>query len=162
MSPNAAGVPQSGGIPPVSFGGRDAAYMQERKAVLAEEQKKRDYDRSIQKITDEASAGAALKLPDYGVEIQSSVDLVDKMIGSLDGTIGEHEGFRSSVGAESMLPTMPGSDSSDFELILNQLKSKTFLAAREQLKGSGAVTDFEGIKAEDAANRMATAQSENF
>jgi hypothetical protein len=42
---------------------------------------------------------------------------------------------------------------------INQLKGGSFLQARDILKGGGAITDFEGQKADDAFNRMNTAQN---
>ncbi|MBD9455969.1 hypothetical protein IB244_31355 [Rhizobium sp. RHZ02] len=41
---------------------------------------------------------------------------------------------------------------------INQLKGGSFLQARQMLKGGGAITDFEGQKADNAFNRMNTAQ----
>lgn len=41
---------------------------------------------------------------------------------------------------------------------INQLKGGSFLQARQILKGGGAITDFEGQKADNAYNRMNTAQ----
>lgn len=42
---------------------------------------------------------------------------------------------------------------------INQLKGGSFLQARSLLKGGGAITDFEGQKADNAFNRMNTAQN---
>jgi hypothetical protein len=42
---------------------------------------------------------------------------------------------------------------------IDQLKGGSFLQARQVLKGGGAITDFEGQKADNAYNRMNTAQS---
>lgn len=42
---------------------------------------------------------------------------------------------------------------------IDQLKGGSFLQARQILKGGGAITDFEGQKADNAYNRMNTAQS---
>lgn len=42
---------------------------------------------------------------------------------------------------------------------IDQLKGGSFLQARSILKGGGAITDFEGQKADNAYNRMNTAQS---
>lgn len=41
---------------------------------------------------------------------------------------------------------------------INQLKGGSFLQARQMLKGGGPITDFEGQKADNAFNRMNTAQ----
>lgn len=43
---------------------------------------------------------------------------------------------------------------------VNQLKGDAFLEARQMLKGGGAITDYEGIKAEQAIARLDQAQSE--
>jgi len=48
----------------------------------------------------------------------------------------------------------PGSRAADFVPLYEQVKDETFMGAREPLKGSGAITDYEGQKAQQARNRM--------
>lgn len=71
----------------------------------------------------------------------------------------EHPGLDHSVGLWSMLPIVPGSDRADFNAQANQLKGQTFLQAYTTLRGSGAITDIEGKKGEDAIARLDRAQS---
>ncbi|MCW6011297.1 hypothetical protein K1W54_43155, partial [Micromonospora sp. CPCC 205371] len=54
-------------------------------------------------------------------------------------------------GATGKLPTLTD-ESRRAEANRNQLSSQQFLAQRQQLKGAGAITDFEGQKAERAAS----------
>lgn len=72
-----------------------------------------------------------------------------------------HPGFGQAVGGGIPgLKYIPGTNVSDFNARLDQIKGGAFLQARQQLKGGGAITDFEGQKAEMALTRMSTAQSE--
>lgn len=69
----------------------------------------------------------------------------DTMLGTLD-RLGKHPGLSRSVGAVSMFPTMPGSDSANFQAELNTFQSQAFLPMVAQLKGMGALSDAEGKK----------------
>lgn len=76
---------------------------------------------------------------------QSQIASFDTMIGTLD-RIGEHPGLARSVGVAGMLPTMPGSDSANFQAELNTFQSQAFIPMVSQLKGMGALSDAEGKK----------------
>ena len=54
---------------------------------------------------------------------------------------------------------LAGSKYAEFARVKKQLEDVVFLAGREQLKGGGSITDFEGYKAAGAAFRMDTAQT---
>lgn len=58
----------------------------------------------------------------------------------------------------SRLPNV-SSDAARVQGKIDQLKGGAFLQARQMLKGGGAITDYEGQKAESAFARMSTAQS---
>lgn len=60
---------------------------------------------------------------------------------------------------DSRLPNI-SSDAARVQGRINQLQGGAFLQARQLLKGGGAITDYEGRKAEEAFVRMSTAQSE--
>lgn len=77
-----------------------------------------------------------------------------------EGT-GAHKGFSAAVGTESIFPTMPGSQASNFEARLDEIKGGAFLEAFETLRGGGSITETEGTKATAARTRMSTAQSED-
>jgi len=69
----------------------------------------------------------------------------DTMLGTLD-RLGKHPGLSRSVGLASKLPTMPGSDSANFQAELNTFQSQAFIPMVAQLKGMGALSDAEGKK----------------
>ena len=69
----------------------------------------------------------------------------DTMLGTLD-RLGQHPGLARSVGAVGMFPTMPGSDSANFQAELNSFQSQAFIPMVAQLKGMGALSDAEGKK----------------
>lgn len=102
-----------------------------------------------------------LAAQDARYQAQNTVQAVNDLL--------SHEGFSDAVGAKFLEreylfglkdePTQ-GSKAAGFETRLGQIKNKTFLEARQMLKGGGAITDFEGSKAESAFNRMSTTTSE--
>ena len=75
----------------------------------------------------------------------SQVASFDTMLGTLD-RLGKHPGLSRSVGAVGMFPTMPGSDSANFQAELNTFQSQAFIPMVAQLKGMGALSDAEGKK----------------
>lgn len=60
----------------------------------------------------------------------------------------KNPGLTSAVGIGSALPTRPGSDSANFEALLNTLQAQSFLPVVQSLKGAGlgALSDAEGSK----------------
>jgi hypothetical protein len=76
---------------------------------------------------------------------QSQIASFDTMLGTLD-RLGKHPGLARSVGVIGAMPTMPGSDSANFQAELNTFQSQAFLPMVAQLKGMGALSDAEGKK----------------
>lgn len=75
----------------------------------------------------------------------SQVASFDTMLGTLD-RLSKHPGLSRSVGVVGALPTMPGSNSANFQAELNTFQSQAFLPMVAQLKGMGALSDAEGKK----------------
>jgi hypothetical protein len=75
----------------------------------------------------------------------SQIASFDTMLGTLD-RLGKHPGLSRSVGLVGALPTVPGSDSANFQAELNTFQSQAFLPMVAQLKGMGALSDAEGKK----------------
>jgi hypothetical protein len=75
----------------------------------------------------------------------SQVASFDTMLGTL-GRLKDHAGLSRSVGLPGAFPTMPGSDSANFQAELNTFQSQAFLPMVAQLKGMGALSDAEGKK----------------
>lgn len=69
----------------------------------------------------------------------------DTMLGTLD-RLGKHPGLTRSVGLVGKFPTMPGSDSANFQAELDTFQSQAFIPMVSQLKGMGALSDAEGRK----------------
>lgn len=92
---------------------------------------------------------------------QETMAGIDSTINAVDA-LAKHAGKQSATGGSSLfnVAAIPGSDRKDFLVKLDQLKNKLFLQARAELKGGGAITDYEGQKAENAMAQLDTAQSE--
>lgn len=109
----------------------------------------------------EARTTAKLDLPRVVDNARNNLQLIDQMVGSEDGKTKPHPGFSSAVGLRVPgLGMIPGSDTSNFNVLLDQVKGGAFLEAFNSLKGGGQITEVEGKKATDAITRMQNAQSE--
>lgn len=75
----------------------------------------------------------------------SQIASFDTMLGTLE-RLAAHPGLSRSVGLTGAFPTMPGSDSANFQAELNTFQSQAFLPMVAQLKGMGALSDAEGKK----------------
>lgn len=90
---------------------------------------------------------------------ENAVANIDAGIASADKLLN-HPGFSSAVGLSSVLPTRPGSESSDFLAELESFNAKTFLNNVNQMKGLGALTEAEGAKLTAAAGAIKPNMSE--
>lgn len=75
----------------------------------------------------------------------SQIASVDTMLGTLERIVA-HPGLGRSVGIPGAFPTIPGSDSANFQAELETFKSQAFIPMVAQLKGMGALSDAEGKK----------------
>lgn len=102
--------------------------------------------------TGKATATAQIDLP----KVESNAGYMVRLLDELKA----HPGKAYAVGATSVAPILPGTPAAGFMSRLEQVKGEQFLQAYQQLKGSGTITEIEGIKAEQAIARMNRAQSE--
>ena len=84
-----------------------------------------------------------------------AVSLIDKAIKAPG-----REGFTGGSSVLNPVLAYPGSDRADFGVMLDQIKGNVFLEAYQDLKGGGAISDFEANKAEQALARLNNAQSD--
>lgn len=82
-----------------------------------------------------------------------------RMTGLID-KLKSHPGRLWSTGGSSMMPAAKGTDAYDFQVLLEQLRGKQFLAGFQSLKGGGQITELEGTKAQAAVARTDPGQSE--
>lgn len=84
-------------------------------------------------------------------------------VADIENKVGEllnHPNFGSQVGpVDGLLPNISGG-ARDWQTRFDQLRGESFLQARQDLKGGGAITDFEGQKAEMALMRASQATDE--
>ncbi|MEW5251259.1 hypothetical protein [Microbulbifer discodermiae] len=93
-----------------------------------------------------------MDFPAYEASVHEQIGLIDKAL--------NHPGLEDAVGLGSGIPAIPGSEKANFNVLLDQIEGKNFLAAFESLKGGGHITEIEGQKAQNAFARLSTAQSE--
>lgn len=101
--------------------------------------------------------GKATDAPKAELQVQQANELADKVLGD---TAGMEETFGNVGGIfpQQWSPVVwPGSKKADFLNNVNELINKSWLTVRQDLKGAGQVTDYEGAKAEAAVSRMGNA-----
>lgn len=84
---------------------------------------------------------------------QNALDILDQ--------IEKHPGIDLGTGATSLANRVPGTTGYDFQNIVEQAKSGAFLAAIQQMRGLGALSNTEGAAATSAVTRMDTATSKD-
>jgi hypothetical protein len=130
---------------------------------------------ATQKEKGKLQAEAQAALPTALNTVNSGLKAIEGMIGDTTvdakgklvyGKIKPHVGFEAAVGMPTassgfgLSSFFKGSDYKDFERRFNQIEGKSFLAAIDSLRGTGAISEAEGAKATTAINRMSLSQSE--
>lgn len=114
------------------------------------------YDKAFEssrgRETGKIQAEAQSQIPAGSAALKDNLRLVDEILThpSLDQAVGPIQGRFMSVTAGSR----------DFDERVQQLKGKAFLSARQELKGGGQITDYEGQRAENALLRASQSKSE--
>lgn len=101
-----------------------------------------------------ARGEANVSLPGDLLTAEQTVNEIDQLINhpGLDSIVGPLDQYRGDV--------VLGPEGRDAKARLEQLKGRAFLQAYALLKGGGAITEVEGVKAEQAMARLNRAQDE--
>lgn len=91
---------------------------------------------------------------------KSAADSLGRVLGSIQKLKENKDGRLWSTGGTSIFPAAPGSKAADFNAELNFLISGATMQARDQLKGTGTITDKETDIAAGAEARLDPKQSE--
>lgn len=87
--------------------------------------------------------------------VSSQISVIDKAL--------HHPGRETAVGLSGKLDPrnyVPGTEATNFQVLMDQIGGTAFLQAFESLKGGGQITEVEGKKATDAIARLNRAQSD--
>lgn len=87
------------------------------------------------------------------VELPQIIDRANYALALIE-QLKKHPGKNIAVGYGSVLPIVPGTDQADFVTRLEQIQGQNFLQAFSDLKGGGAISEVEGLKATNAVARM--------
>lgn len=115
--------------------------IQEKELKLEELQGKRE-ERDRARLADQSS-------------IAAQIAVIDKALA--------HPGRETATGLSGKVYPqnyIPGTDATDFQVLLDQIGGSAFLQGFQNLKGGGAITEIEGKKAEQAIARLNRAQSD--
>lgn len=133
------GAPQSGNY--AAGPSADEAVAQEVARVRSVEQAKVD-------ITPTSTKAAAVDTA------RDALSVIDQAL--------SHPGLKTATGVQGTIDPrnyIPGTDATNFRVVMDQIKGGVFLDAFKDLKGGGAITEMEGQKAEAAKARINRAQS---
>lgn len=130
----------TGGFNPQSTPAEEAAAAGQRAGAEA-----------AAKTTETATAEARIDLPRQEANAEQSIETIRKL--------KTHPGLQYIVGANSLLPIVPGTSQAGADALAKQIQGKTFLEAFNSLKGGGHITEIEGTKAEAAIGRLQRAQN---
>lgn len=125
-------------------------------------------DRAAGTLTGKTEVQAAIDLP---AAVQKGEYAVQQLKGLLstvpnaNGVMVPNQGFEEQFGTLGPIPVgqmtgaIPGTAKAGFQARLDQVQGAAFLQAFESLKGGGAISEVEGLKAQQAIIRASTAQS---
>ncbi len=106
-------------------------------------------------VTPAGTAAAANEKAARAMSIQNQMDVLQMAI--------DHPGREAATGASSRFDPrnyFPGTDATNFQVVLDQINGAAFLQAFETLRGGGQITEVEGTKATQAIARLNRAQSD--
>ena len=136
---NRPGAANTSGLPTTAQGLQDwktAEKAAEKKAItIAEEQGK-----------------MAASLPDTLARAENTIKQLDEL------KAHPAKGYRT--GFLSLAPGVPGTAGVDFDERVKQIKGGAFLDAYKMLRGTGAISEAEGVKAEAAQARLSQAKNQ--
>jgi len=114
-------------------------------------------DRAAGSVFGRGTGSAQFDLPAAALTTQQTLSAIQSV---RDQAKGMEEQFGNILGVpQQMLPTMPQSERANFQIETNRLINRTFLEAREVLRGGGQITDFESRKAEGAISNLEEAMA---
>jgi hypothetical protein len=141
----------STGVTKVDLGDR-IGIMNKRTGEIVGYEDKNLAEAERKKAIGKAQGANAANLGAATQGLDDTITLVDSVL--------EHPSLSAAVGPiDGRLPSFTAG-ARDFDERVEQIKNKAFLSARQELKGGGAITDYEGQKAETALVRASQAKSE--
>lgn len=109
-------------------------------------------DRAAGSAFGKGTGSAQFDLPAAALTTQQTLAAIESV---RNQSAGMEEQFGNIMGVpQQMLPTLPASERANFQVETNRLINRTFLEAREVLRGGGQITDFESRKAEGAISNL--------
>ena len=148
---------QGGGVPAPSGGIPSLAETENLKAGIAQQKEinvaNAKSDIELNQEQKKQKQQAQQELPTALLAASNDKKRINELL--------NHKGLSGVVGVPNALGMLPGTSENDFKALLKQVQGGTFLTAAKSLKGTGAMSEIEGAKAEQAVARLQTAQSEN-
>lgn len=137
----------------VNLRGQQNDIMREQNNILRD-QKIQEGQLNLNKLQSEAQERARA-LEAQRASAAAQLGVIDQAI--------KHPGRETATGLSSTTDPrnfIPGTDATNFQVLLDQIGGAAFLQGFQSLKGGGAITEIEGKKAEQAIARLNRAQSD--
>lgn len=114
-------------------------------------------DRAAGSAFGKGTGSAQFDLPAAALTTQQTLAAIESV---RNQSAGMEEQFGNILGVpQQLMPTLPQSERANFQVETNRLINRTFLEAREVLRGGGQITDFESRKAEGAISNLEEAMT---
>ena len=158
--------------PNIELRQRELDIKQETNRIRTLENKERSLDRQLSRETNElkrqelqsrlqqTQSDRERRQNDLIIEGENALSDADLGLNVVNELINS-PGLEASVGASSLLPTLPGSQAANFESKLEQFQSLQFLNNIQKMKGLGALSEAEGRKVASAAGALNLNMSES-
>lgn len=125
-------------------------------------------DRASGTLTGKTETQGAIDLPGAVAKGEYAVNQLKGLLSSVPDASGQmvpNQGFDEQFGTLGPIPigqmtgAIPNTPKAGFQARLNQVQGQAFLQAFESLKGGGAISEVEGLKAQQAIIRASTSQT---
>lgn len=126
-----------------------------------EQTKESDLNRTLREAAERAKINAGQNLEEQKNKVRAAMPAsqgnVNRLLTTLNN-IATHPGLDKTVGYPKLLTTplamLPSSDARNFAAVFKQLGGQEFLAAYNELRGGGGISEVEGQKAEQAISAL--------
>jgi hypothetical protein len=120
--------------------------------TLAELQKQKEIEKSAREVAETGAKEESKKLADMRIALPKTERATAATLATIDDVL-KHPGFSDVIGMPNILTgiwSAPTTDARNFKTKYEQLKGKAFMEAYNGLRGTGSISEAEGMRAETA------------
>jgi len=120
--------------------------------TLADINKQKEIEKSAREVAETGAKEEVKKITDMRIALPKTERATAATIATIDDVL-KHPGFEDVIGVPNILTGIwspPGTNARDFKQKYEQLKGKAFMEAYNGLRGTGSISEAEGMRAETA------------